>query len=126
MRINPDTLKRVIIWIILSLLAPLSITLCYFLGHRGLSDCFLIPGVVYLAIALFAFIIRKGTFDVFFYQFGNLIDSFRKGSPKRYENAGDYKFARQRQRQASTFCYLPFLILGSVFLICSIIFAFVL
>ena len=126
MRINPDAIKRIILWAVLSLFAAASILLCYFLGHFGLSDCFVIPGIAYLGFALLAFVVRRGTFDVFFYQLGNLIDSFRKGSPKRYDNAGDYKFARQRRREESAFYYLPFLALGSVFLICSIIFAFVL
>ena len=126
MRINPETKKKIITWSVLILLSLLSILLCYFVAKRGLSDCFIIPGAAYLIFAVLAFIERAGTFDIFVYQFQNLVNSFRKGSPKRYDNAGDYKRAKKRLRDGSRFDYLPYLILGGIYLIVGIVVAFVL
>lgn len=126
MRITSETKRKIITWTVLSLLSALSILLCYFLGHWNLSDCFLVPGVGYLALAGMIFVSRRGVFDIFNYQFRNFVDSFRKGSPKRYENAGDYKIEKKRYRDGNPFDYLPYLLLGSIYLILCIVFAFVL
>lgn len=126
MRITPETKKRIITYSVLTLLSLLSILLCYYVAKWGLSDCFLVPGISYLAFAILIFIERTGRFDIFSYQFRNLIDSFRKGSPKRYDTAGDYKMAKKLSRENNPFNYLPYLIFGSVFLIVAIILAFVL
>jgi hypothetical protein len=120
-----DFWKSLITWsslVLLSLAVVLPLT---FTKAVTLSNSCLIPGITYLGIACFSFIHRKGIFDIFEYQFTNWGNSFRKGSPKKYDTASDYHLAMDERRSEHMFPYLPFLAVGAVYVILSILFAYV-
>lgn len=65
-----------------------------------------------------------GTFDVFAYQFSTWFQSFKKGMPKKYESAYEYKQHIQEVRLNNNWIYLPYIIVGSIFLILCIVLSF--
>jgi len=119
-----EILKIVVTSLILAVLNAVSVPLCYFFAHMNLSDCFLIPGAVYLGAAGLVFVHRAGTFDTFEYQFQNFLRSFQKDYRKSYETANEYHLAMKEKRKSHSFPYVPYLVLGGINLALALVFAF--
>ena len=120
--------KRVKILIIISVLAtvlPLAFILpMYFCTKFGLSNCFIVVACIYLGFTGLYLVTRAGTFDVFRYQFINWTYSFRKGSKLRYKDAYSYQEHLSEHREESRKYWIPFVVVGTICLILSIVFAF--
>ena len=83
-----------------------------------LSDCFFLPGVLLVGMALIGWVASKGTFDIFGYSFHGLIGLFKSESYYKNESFYDYRVKKDEKRK-------PFnkemLLVGLVFLILGII-----
>lgn len=110
----------------IAIIVPIAIVLpIYFLTDMILSNIFAIVAVLYLGGCGLYGITTAGTFDIFRYQFSNWISSFKKGSPLRYKDAYTYQERLNEVREGRKNYWLPFLIIGVIFAILSLIFAFV-
>jgi hypothetical protein len=99
----------------------------YCFGNRGLQgwiDSLFIPGIVVLLINGQLFIHRMGTFDVLFYGFYRLFESWRNPVDKKYDNAGDYHLAMDAKRQKNKPYYLPFIVVSGLAFDCFLGFTF--
>lgn len=71
--------------------------------------------------------VRAGIFDTFRYQTINWVHTtFRKGTPKRYDDAYEYKQEKEEKRKQNGFVFLPWLVYGGLCLLLCLIFAFAL
>lgn len=125
MLLLPKYKKRIIVWVIAILIPVAVICPVYFCTGFGLSDSFLIPGLVYLAGCCLLFVARAGMFDTFRYQFANFLSTWKRNSPKRYEDLIQYKEIKEEKRRLNKPFYLPFLAIGLLLVVLAIIFAFV-
>ena len=120
--------KRFITILILSLVAaalPLAFVLpMYFYTEVVLANLLTIVGVVYLAFTGLYLVTRAGTFDVFRYQFINWMSSFKKGSPLPYKDAYSYQMHLEVKRDGSRSYWIPFVVVGAIYLILGIVFSF--
>lgn len=116
--------KTILCWV-LAILPPLIfVPTVHLTTNFGLSNTCLVPGALYLGGLILVFVARQGFFDIFAYQFVNLASSFRKGAPKKYEDAYAYKVAKEEKRRNGDFIWLPFALVGLLFLVLAIIFIF--
>ncbi len=121
MLLLPNTKKQLINWAIAIAVPSIVIPLVACLSDYGLSNTFLIVGVIYLAyVALWA-VGRAGTFDTFAYQFVNWTYSWRKGAPKKYEDAYDYQEKKKLKRSSSKPAWLPYIVVGTALVVAAII-----
>lgn len=125
MLLLPKYKKRIIAWAIAIVIPIVVILPVYFCTDFGLSNTLLIPGLVYLAGCALLFIGRSGTFDLFAYQFSNLLSSWRREVTKKYEDLIQYKEVKEERRKLNKPSYLPFLAIGLILVVLAIIFAFV-
>lgn len=123
MLLLPEQKKKIIYWSVTTVVPLAFILPLYFFSPLGLSECFLVPGILYLAICALVMINRSGMFDIFNYQFINLMSSFRPGSPKKYKTAGDYSLMVKEKRHHNKFYYLPFIVYGVLYLALAILVA---
>lgn len=124
MLITHDMKKSIACWII-AVLAVLIYSLpMYFLTDWNLSNIFAIPGVLYLGYVGLRAVTRCGIFDVFAYQFANWLSSWKRGIPKKYEDAYQYKVEISEKRHDNKMVWLPWVVVGSLCLTLCIIFAF--
>lgn len=118
--------KRMIAgWVIAALSAIATFCLVFFLRKiytiTGACDAFFFAGVIDIAILLFMIIERSGAFDVFNFQFYRFFESFRPDGLKKWDTAYDYKEERAGKRKRTKLFYLPYLVIGGVFLLVSIV-----
>lgn len=77
---------------------------------RVLADCFTVPGILYVGIAIIGWIGSKGTFDIFGYSIGGLFHLFKR---EAYENRAqtfyDYRAKKDENRKPFN---LPMLLVG--------------
>ncbi len=126
MLLLPNTKKQLINWIVAIAIPAIVIPLVACLSDYGLSNTFAIVGVIYLAYVVLWAVQRAGAFDVFTYQFTNWTSTtFRKGSPKRYEDLYDYRDQKKVKRQANKPAWLPYIIIGAALVVTAIIIAVV-
>ena len=120
--------KEKIILIICSVcgaILPLAFVLpMYFCTNVILGNLLSIVGVVYLGFSGLYLVTRSGMFDVFRYQFINWMSSFKKGIPLPYKDAYEYKMHLEEKRENNSYYWLPFVILGALYLIAGILFSF--
>lgn len=119
-----DIKKNALCWILSISFAILFIFPMYFLTAWNLSDIMLVPGIAYIGYVLLRVIARLGTFDVFAYQFSNWFSSWKRGIPKKYQDAYEYKQYAKEKRHDHKLVYLPWLAIGTICLILCIIFSF--
>lgn len=123
MILTPDQIKRIIAWCI-ALLVPVAVILpVYFFSDFGLSNICALLGVFSLSYVSLSLVARLGTFDIFHYQLGRLFDSFRKGMPKRYEDAYAYQKSKAELRKEHPLIWLPYTVSGLTLILFSILFA---
>jgi hypothetical protein len=121
-----DYLKKLCIITGVAIIVPLIIFLpMYFLTDWVLSNIFALIATLYLGGSGLYAITRGGTFDVFRYQFINWMSSFKKNSPRPYKDAYSYQEKLNEVREGRKNFWLPFVIIGTIFAILSIIFAFI-
>lgn len=124
MLLTDDLKKNIVSWLIASLLVVAFILPMYFLTKWSWSNIMLVPAALYLGYIGLRWVARSGMFDLFSYQFVNLFSSFRKGSPKKYADAYEYKTHMKENRESKPMVVLPWLIIGLICLILCVIFSF--
>lgn len=124
MILTPDHIKRLVAWGI-ALVVPIVVVLpVYYFSSFGLSNICALLGVIFLSYVSLSLVARLGVFDVFRYQLGRLFDSFRKGMPKRYEDAYAYQKSKAELRKEHPLIWLPFTASGVILILLSILFVF--
>lgn len=123
MILTQEKIRTITAWVIALIVPPVIILPVYFLTDFGLSNICAILAVLLLAYVSLTWVGRMGTFDIFRYQFGRFIDSFKRGMPKRYEDAYSYKQAMADKRKEHRFIWIPYLASGLILLVLGIIFA---
>lgn len=101
------------------------IFLCfYFTSPKNLVDasnsCF-ISGTIGIGVGVFSLINRMGGFDFFEYGFVQVVSSMRKGSPRPYVDLIDYKNQKKLKRQFSTLYFIPYIVIGVIWVIAAMI-----
>ena len=124
MLITPETKKNIICWFVAVIAATAFILPMYYFTTWSLSNILLIPGALYLGYLALRWIARFGTFDVFAYQIRNWVSTFRQGTPKKYEDAYEYKQVMKEKRQDNKMTFIPWLIVGGVLMTLAIILSF--
>jgi len=94
------------------------------LDFRGASDACFASGAVLLFAPALILIARTGVFDILFYSFYRLAESFKAGNEKRYDTAYDYKEHRKQKRSCSKPFLFPFFICGALLLFLALLFLF--
>ena len=125
MLLLPKSKKTILSWAIAVVLPAIVILPVACCTTFGLSNSFLIPGVVYVAGVVLVWVTRCGVFDTFAFQFSNFLYSWLRHSPKKYDNLPQYKEIKGEKRRLNPAPYLPFAIIGALLVILAIIFAFV-
>ncbi|MFA6829941.1 MAG: DUF3899 domain-containing protein [Bacilli bacterium] len=123
MLLLPDTKKEIINWIIACLIIPIVVLPVYFCSDFMLSNIFIIIGSLYIAYVALSLVTREGFFDLFSFQLSNLISSFRPGNHVRYPDAYEYKKMKEEKRKQGRFVWIPWVSVGVLMIILSIIFA---
>lgn len=119
--------KNIILFVVLGVIIPIFVVPMYYFTSWNLSDIFLIPAALYLGYLGLAFVVRAGIFDTFRYQTINWVHTtFRRGAPKRYDDAYEYKQEKEEKRKQNGFVFLPWLVYGGLCLLLCLIFAFAL
>ena len=121
MLLLPNTKKQIINWVVAITIPSIVIPLVACLSDYGLSNSFLIVGAAYIAYVVLWALGRAGMFDLFAYQFTNWSYSFRKNSPKKYEDLTEYREVKTVKRRSSKPAWLPYIIIGSALIITAII-----
>lgn len=124
MFLKKDLKKNILISIILVSISSAYIVLMYFLTDWNLSNIFVLPAVLCLSYIALRWVARFGTFDVFSYQIVNWVSSWKKGSPKKYEDAFEYKNHMKEQREDHKMIWMPFFAMGMILLILCVVFSF--
>lgn len=83
-----------------------------------LSDCFTLPGVLFIGISLLGWISSKGAFDIFGFSVQGLLNLWKKESYEKQETFYDYRVKKDEKRKPFN---LPMFLTGSVFLALGII-----
>ena len=124
MLLTNDLKKNIASWLIAVMVVVAFILPMYFLTKWSWSNIMLVPGALYLAYVGLRWVARFGTFDIFSYQFVNLFSSFRKGAPKKYNDAYEYKSHMTEQRENKPMVWLPWLTVGTICMILCVVFSF--
>lgn len=124
MFIKTELRKNILLFLITGSVSVCYVLLMYFLTQWNLSDIFILPGALCLGYVGLRMIARVGIFDVFGYQITNWTTSWKKGSPKKYQDAWEYKNHMKEQREIHKMTWIPFVFIGVVFLSLCIIFSF--
>lgn len=124
MLVTPYAKKNGICFIAAIIAALLFILPMYFFTKWNLSNIMLLPAALYLGYIGLRLVARLGMFDIFSYQIVNWVYSWRKGMPKKYEDAYEYKSHMKEKREENKLVWIPWVSLGSICLILSIIFSF--
>ena len=83
-----------------------------------LSDCFTLPGVLLVGIALLGWVSSKGTFDIFGYSINGLLGLFKKESYYKQESYYDYRVRKSESRKPFN---VPMLLVGLAFLLLGLL-----
>lgn len=90
----------------------------------GVSDAFLLPGILLLSYAGLRLITRTGVYDVGGFSVTSIKDSFKQDNKKSFRSFYDYKQAQIEKRKKVSFTSLPYFISGSVYLVLSLVAAY--
>ena len=83
-----------------------------------LSDCFTLPGVLFIGIAMLGWVSSKGTFDIFGYSMRGLFTLWKKESYYKQESFYDYRVKKDENRKPFN---LPMFLVGIVFFMLGIV-----
>lgn len=117
--------EAIICWVLAAVL-PLAVFFGLFFGLGDYSlkwwiNSLFIPGGVELLVCAQLWIHRTGVFDIMFFGFYRLFESWRTPDVKKYDLASDYHDAMDEKRQKNKPYYLPFIVVSAVFLLASIV-----
>ncbi len=124
MLVTKDGKKNILFFLVLIALTLTYVFLMYFLTKWNLSDIFILPSALWLGYLSLRFVARTGIFDVFSYQIINWTSSWKKGIPKKYQDAYEYKVHIKEERSNHKVTWIPFLAIGGICLILCVIFSF--
>ncbi len=100
--------------------------LSYFFTHERtystISSGFFIPAAVLLTVGIFSLINHLGGWDFVSYASITTVQYLRKNPERPFEDLIDYKEYKNEKREFEGPVYLPYLIIGAVFLLLAIIF----
>lgn len=118
--------SKLISWGIVLVIALSFFFLIFFLSKRydliGWINSLFAPGCFLLGVAALIFLAREGTFDAIGYALGNFFHFFSFGSQEmKYNDFGGYKDLKAEKRNANKAYYWPFLFIGGLLLVASII-----
>jgi hypothetical protein len=119
--------KRIIIDLSVSfLIGAIVFALVFFLRHLydygGASDACFAAGASLLFVTLLIIIERTGVFDVAFYGFYRLAESFRPDGKKKYDSAYEFKEMKRESRDRSRPLFWPPLSVGGLFMVLALVF----
>lgn len=86
----------------------------------GFVDAFFISGTITFVIGLLSLLSYFGAFDTFAYSFSYVKNSYSKSNNKNIDFY-NYKQNKILKREKSNFSFTPYLIIGFVFLIISVV-----
>ncbi len=90
----------------------------------GLSDAFLLPGIITFSLTMLRLISRTGTYDVAGYGINSLRDSFRKDGKKNFKSLHDYQEQKNKQRNKYSFSVFPIITISIIFILISVVLAY--
>jgi hypothetical protein len=90
----------------------------------GVSNALLLPGVLLLSYAGLRLITRTGVYDVGGFSVTALKDSFKSDQKKTFGSFYDYKQYQNDKRKKVSFFSFPYFISGSIYLILSLLAAY--
>jgi hypothetical protein len=127
---KPQSKTEAIVCWVLAVVLPVAgfLGLFFGLGDRTIQwwiNSLCIPAVVILLVCAQLWIHRTGVFDVLFFGFYRLFESWRTPDVKKYDLASDYHVAMDEKRQKNKPYYLPFIVISGLFLIVTIFLLFV-
>lgn len=118
--------RKLVSWIIVSALAAVIFCAVFFFRkdttYRGWSDACFVSFAVTAAIGLLRAIVRLGTFDTLSYVAIRFGESFKKGSPRSFEDAYHYHSFKAEKRARNKFYFWPYAILSVALLILTVAF----
>jgi hypothetical protein len=88
---------------------------------RGWLNGLFPVGFAMLLLTLQVYIHRSGVFDVIFYSFFRLRESWKPGEGKRYDSAYDYHSDLAKKRSIQKPYSLPFFVISGFFLLASLV-----
>ena len=86
----------------------------------GFVDAFFVSGVVTFVVGLLSLLSYLGAFDTFAYSFSYVKNSYSKSNNKNIDFY-NYKQNKILKREKSNFSFTPYLMIGFVFLIISVV-----
>ncbi len=110
---------------LIALAIATSITLIY-LFTRGFKilfyylDAFSIAGAVTFLIGCLSLVTFLGGFDTFGYGFS----SMRRGANRKYEDLYDYQTKKRELRKTKKWTFVPYMVVGIIFLLVALIISF--
>lgn len=89
--------------------------------YKALCDGFGIGGAVVLSMGIFSWINNIGFFDFASYGFISVFSALRKDMVRPYDDLVDYKDKKSFKRKADKWNWVPYVIVGIIFIILFIV-----
>lgn len=113
-------------WIVVILITIIAFSLVFFLRqdftYRGLCNASFVAFAIDISCFLLQVIARLGTFDTLAYVSVRFKESFKKNSPRSFEDAYHYHEFKNEKRKQKKVYYLPFISVSLLLLVLTIIF----
>ncbi len=93
-------------------------------GLIRICDCFFTSGFALSGIAGLIVIGHSGIFDVVSFGFANMFSYLGPTKEKKYSDVYTYKQIKETRRNANRFIFIPYLLIGIISLVVSIIIFF--
>lgn len=119
--------QKILLWVIVSILGIGIWCLAYFVRGNlhliGAMDAFTISGVAILLLYGLYLVYRWGAFDMVIYGFKDLYYhmNFSAEKIRKYDDYGEYRERKKEERSKSKPYFWPFLVIGAILVITSII-----
>lgn len=89
--------------------------------YKALCDAFGVGGAVVLGMGIFSWINNLGFFDFASYGFASAFSALKKDFVKPYDDLVDYKEKKAYKRKADKWNWVPYVIVGLIFIILFIV-----
>jgi len=114
---------RYVVALIVSIVLFIALSLVFgFKIFQSYVDASFVVAIVDLGFAGLSVATREGTFDGLSYGFYKIFVSYRFNNPKgKYNDLYDYKMVHDAKRKDNPYKFVPYIVVGLVFLIISLI-----
>lgn len=85
------------------------------------SNALFITGAIFIAGAIMSVVTYHGGFDTFGYSGHALVYSFRPEKGKKYNDMYEYVQVKKEKRRGNKYNFVPWLIIGAVYVVSSLI-----